>query len=408
MTSLFRLLVLCSISAASLAVVGVVASAQGEGAFDDPNAIRAALAKAQRDAIEADERAETLEAEARRATEEAERTAREAAALAARIQQSEAGVAAAEARIALIEDERAELAKTLAERREPLVRLTASLQRMARRPLALSVMRPGTLRDTVYLRAMLETTIPEVRKRTAALRAEIERGRRLEAEARQAVVALRSGEDELSDRQRRLAAIESRQRLESRRASGAAARESERALALAEEARDLDGLIERLDEAGSLRSDLAELPGPVIRPARPERSEVAAATATATASANGAPAAYSLPVTGRTLAGFGEAREGGTRTQGITLSPRGGALVVAPAEGRVAFAGPYRGYGRIVIIEHDGGFTSLVTGLARSDVEVGDDLVGGAPLGVADVENPEVTLELRRDGSPVNPLDFVR
>jgi septal ring factor EnvC (AmiA/AmiB activator) len=73
----------------------------------------------------------------------------------------------------------------------------------------------------------------------------------------------------------------------------------------------------------------------------------------------------------------------------------------------VAFAGPYRGYGRIVIIEHPGGWTSLVTGLARTDVEVGEPLVAGAPLGVAAASGPEVMLELRRDGQPVNPLRYV-
>ncbi|MGC1270988.1 MAG: peptidoglycan DD-metalloendopeptidase family protein, partial [Croceibacterium sp.] len=80
---------------------------------------------------------------------------------------------------------------------------------------------------------------------------------------------------------------------------------------------------------------------------------------------------------------------------------------VAPAPGRVAFAGPYRGYGRIVILEHAGGWTSLVTGLARTDVQVGDQLVGGAPLGIAGRSSPVVTLELRRLGEPVDPLPFV-
>jgi murein hydrolase activator len=74
----------------------------------------------------------------------------------------------------------------------------------------------------------------------------------------------------------------------------------------------------------------------------------------------------------------------------------------------VGFAGPYRGYGRIVIIEHAGGWTSLVTGLARSDVAVGDELVGGAPIGVAGPGRPAVTLELRSGGEPVNPLEVAR
>ena len=95
-------------------------------------------------------------------------------------------------------------------------------------------------------------------------------------------------------------------------------------------------------------------------------------------------------------------------SDGITLAPRPGAQVVAPAAGRVAFAGPYRGYGRIVIVEHEGRWTSLVTGLARVDVRVGDRLVAGAPLGVAGQGQPRVSLELRRDNDPVNPLQYVR
>ena len=74
----------------------------------------------------------------------------------------------------------------------------------------------------------------------------------------------------------------------------------------------------------------------------------------------------------------------------------------------MAFAGPFQGYGSIVIIEHPGGWTSLVTGLAALDTSVGRQLVSGSPLGVMGPGRPVLTLELRRQGEPVNPLDFVR
>jgi septal ring factor EnvC (AmiA/AmiB activator) len=60
-----------------------------------------------------------------------------------------------------------------------------------------------------------------------------------------------------------------------------------------------------------------------------------------------------------------------------------------------------------VIIEHENGWTSLVTGLARLDVAVGEALVGGAPLGIAAQGRPAISLELRRGGKPVNPLAYV-
>ena len=116
---------------------------------------------------------------------------------------------------------------------------------------------------------------------------------------------------------------------------------------------------------------------------------------------------YLLPVAGRLVSGFGAQQPGGALVRGIALSTRGGALLVAPAPGRVAFAGPYRGYGNIVIIEHAGGWTSLVTGIARVDTSVGAQLLGGSPLGIAGPGQPIVTIELRRDGVPVNPLEFV-
>lgn len=384
--------------------------AQPALSLDNAAEVQRAMADARAQSEAARIRAEKLEGEALRVTAEAEKTARTAAGVAARIQQAEAQILSAQARIGLIDRQRERLRARLAERQRPLVRLTAALQRLSRRPPALSLLRPGSVSDTMHMRAILETMMPEVERRTAALRTEIERGRQLQEQARLAEAGLRKSQGELRARRQTLVALETRQRLASRAAGGTADREAERALALAEQARDLDGLAAGVERAGELRQTLALLPGPIMRPDRPEASQVVAVEAPASQAATQLPA-YIMPAAGRLVAGFGETAEG-ARSRGITLATQPGAQAVAPAPGRVVFAGRYQGYGQIVIIEHPGGWTSLVTGLARLDVTVGETLVAGSPLGVAGVgaggDQPRLTLELRRGGEPVNPLDHLR
>jgi septal ring factor EnvC (AmiA/AmiB activator) len=394
----------------ALALLAASAGAVQVSFADDPARTREALRQALIEGRMAEARSKLLESQASQAVEAADRTAREAAALAAGIQQAQAGIAAAQARISLIDRERRSLREQLGAEQRPVVRLTAALEQFSRRPVVLSVLRPGSVREMVYTRALLASAVPAVRQRTANLRAQLARGRGLRAQAALARAGVRDETATLADRQQQLAELETRQRLASRDASGNAAREGERALALAEQARDLDSLVGELDRAGALRRKLAALPGPVLRPARPDEAQLSAATLVVPAQGSTAgppPAPYLLPVAGRTVTGFGVAGASGT-SSGLTLAPRPGAQVVAPAAGRVAFAGPYRGYGRIVIVEHEGGWTSLVTGLVRVDVRVGDRLVGGAPLGIAGQGQPQVSLELRRNNEPVNPLQYVR
>jgi septal ring factor EnvC (AmiA/AmiB activator) len=397
---------LLALPLACAAAVSAQQIVQAPRSYDDPADIQRALTDARTQGQAAQARAEKLEAEAARANADAEKTASTAAAIAARIQQAESQILAQRARIGLIDRQRENLRARLAERQRPLVRLTAALQRLSRRPPALSLFRPGSVSDTMHMRAILETMMPEVARRTAALRTEIERGRQLQDQARLAERGLVRLQGDLHGRRQALVALETRQRLASRSAGGVADREAERALALAEQARDLDGLADGVAKAGELREELARLPGPVMRPARPEDSQVATVEAPASPAAE--LSAYIMPAAGRLVAGFGESADGAPRSRGITLATQPGAQAVAPAPGRVVFAGRYQGYGQIVIIEHPGGWTSLVTGLARLDVNVGETLVAGSPLGVAGVGDPRLTLELRRGGEPVNPLDHMR
>ncbi|MDE2410733.1 MAG: peptidoglycan DD-metalloendopeptidase family protein [Sphingomonadales bacterium] len=397
-------LVLTLAALVALAMVGAV-TAQDMVAPATPQDAARALATARAQQAQAGKRAEQLEAAAKNAVAAADQTAQESAALAARIQQAEATIAANQAQIAVVSSQRAALRARLAEHQQPLVRLTAALQRLSRRPPVLSLLRPGSLRDAVYLRAVLQTMLPEVERRTVGLRGEIDKARALEASAQQANADLRASEGEFARRRQALATLETRQRLASREASGVADREAERALALAEQARDLGGLVGELAQQGELRAELAALPGPVLRPPQPDSAQVVdapVASPGAAASLTG----YRLPVAGRLIEGFGEALPGKPRSRGIALAANPSAQAVAPAPGRVVFAGPYAGYGQIVIIEHAGGWTSVITGLVALDTQVGEVLVAGSPLGLAGPGRPVVTLELRKAGEPVNPLEI--
>ncbi len=382
-------------------------SAQQASPFADAGEAGEALRRAGQSLAMTRARAEKLEQAARTATAEADRTARESAAVAARIQQSEAEIELAQAKVALIDRQRETLRGRMAERQEPVVRLTAALQMMARRPLAFSLVRAESLRETVYLRAVMETMLPEVQRRTAGLRAEIQRGRQLQEQARLAAADRRKGEKALSVRKVELAALESRQRLASREAQGVASREADQAMALAEQTRDLSGLMAQLQSDGALRSRLAALPGPVLPPSRPGEVLMVVDSPAAASLASPTGLAWIVPVAGRLVSGFGEQSQTGL-TSGIALAANGGAQVVSPADGRVAFAGPYRGYGRIVIVEHDGGWSTLVTNLGRIEATVGEKVVQGSPIGSASPARSVLTVELRRDGVPVNPLEQVR
>jgi septal ring factor EnvC (AmiA/AmiB activator) len=143
----------------------------------------------------------------------------------------------------------------------------------------------------------------------------------------------------------------------------------------------------------------------VVRPARP--GDVLIVEDAGPVAASAASFSWILPISGRVVTGFGATGSAGP-AQGLTFAPAGGAQIVAPAGGRIAFAGDYRGYGRIVIVEHDGGWTTLVTNLGRIDVSVGDRVVQGSPLGNAAPGRPTVTVELRKDGAPVNPMQVLK
>lgn len=371
-----------------LLIVAALAAAVAAARAAPPDLQTLALARqeAQTSAL----RARRFEDEAREATDAAVRARAAGEALAARIEAAEADLTAAEARVAIVERLRAEQRARLAERQAPVVRLTAALQSMARRPPALALIQPGSVDDLVHVRTLLAATLPEIRRRTAALRAEVRRGEALQRRAERARNALAASRTALRERREALARFEAEHQTRSRDLAGLALAESDKALAFGEEARALARLIDTREYQARLEADLAALPGPEPRPG----------TRQARASRRGG-AGFLLPVEGRVITGTGEISEAGVHARGVTLATAPGARVLAPAGGQVLYAAPFRSYGRIAILDHGNGWSSVITGLDALAVEAGERVRRGAVIGNAARRDPRVTVELRHGGRPV-------
>jgi septal ring factor EnvC (AmiA/AmiB activator) len=116
---------------------------------------------------------------------------------------------------------------------------------------------------------------------------------------------------------------------------------------------------------------------------------------------------FAEPVKGRLIYGFGARDDVGSESRGMTVGTRSGEIIVAPADGQVVFAGPFKGYGNILILRHNDDYHSFLAGFGRIDATVGQVVNAGEPLGRAPSEKgagAQVYFELRYRGSPVDPM----
>lgn len=394
----------------AIAVLSGGALAVAQSDVFDPQAIaareRAQLLGAKQQSAEAMARSTRLEAQAAAASSEADRLKIRSAALAARIQSAEADISAGEARVALVSRRLAAQRARLAQQQQPLLELAASLQQLSRQPPVSVLAQPGSLTDMVHARAVIDAAMPVIERRTAGVRQELTL---LQATRRQQAVALRAlsaSKGQLAERRNTLTRLENEGRMRSRELMSSAQLEADRALGLGEKARDIVELMDALEADGAVRAELAQLAGPLPRPRNPANT-ISSAAPPAPAVAELTAGAYRLPVVGRIVAGLGEVNDSGVRSRGVTIAARPGGQVVAPAPGRVSFAEDYRGYGKIVIIDHGGGWVSLLTGMIGLSVAVGDTLDAGAPIGRAGSDDSRITVELRRGGRPVDIVAMI-
>jgi septal ring factor EnvC (AmiA/AmiB activator) len=315
---------------------------------------------------------------------------------------------AAEEQLMILADESQTATTSLAADQAALEDLLAALMTFgARRPPALATS-PEDSASAVRAAILMSDAAPALSERAAELHARIDTINRLAAETRQQQTNLASATGALSARREEIAALaaEKRRALAALDAETAAARaESDR---LANEAQTLRELLDRLAKAAPARPSIKPSPGKGGAKTPTAKSSPGDAARPPAAVASRPPAGAGVPVqpaVGTRLRRFGQSIDG-EKQEGLTLSTRAAAQVVSPLDARVQYSGVFRSYGQMVILDVGNDVLVVVSGLDALYPEAGQWVLAGEPIGrMADRKSPspELYLEVRRKGQPVDP-----
>lgn len=332
-------------------------------------------AKAEEGAAEAN--TVRLEQAAGKARNEAGRLRVEEEAATEAIEAAEARITAADARLRIASSFVAAHQQRLAEQQQPIASLLAGLATMSRRPPLLAIADDRSVDELVRVRILLATTVPVIRARTSKLAAELSDGQRLEQAATSARAELARGRQDLGAKRRQFAVLEQKALQIAATTSGQALNAGDVALAAGENVEQLAGSEARNRSASVMATQLASLDAAPPRPGP------------ASAAGPSSPFNYQLPANAAVTEGLDAVNASGVRSRGLTLATFRGAPVSAPASGIVRFAGPYGDYDGVLIIDHGGGWMSLLVNVSSElkpgeRVELGQDV--GRALGPLQVE----------------------
>jgi len=336
-----------------------------------------------------------------------------------------------------LKDQEQKIRASLLARRDVLAEVLGALQRMGLNPPPAILVKPEDALSSVRSAILLGAVVPELRQQTDILLADLKEQSRVTAsiEAERARLTAAVG-DQVAEKKRLSMLLEAKQKLETDTETELAA-EKQRSQDLAAKATSLKDLIASLEsEADKNRKaadaarqaaadskatgddkaagDKAGAPAELASLPVPEANRLAAATPFSALQGQ-----IGLPVTGKIKRKFGTDDGNGAVMLGDMVATQSGAIVTAPADGNVLYAGPFRSYGQLLILNAGDGYHVVLAGMSRISVATGQSVLAGEPVGamaearVASTSatktmdaTPELYVEFRKDGKPVDPTPW--
>ncbi|MCL4765652.1 MAG: peptidoglycan DD-metalloendopeptidase family protein [Hyphomicrobiaceae bacterium] len=422
------------------------------------------------------ERVELTDRRAKGAKADPSQAAEERAKLSAQLQEAARSVQASEARLSSIEARRDELEAqkelrqgSLAQRHSSIANLLATMQRMARNPPPVIVTRREDALEMVRSAMLLARAVPELQSQVQDLVGDLQEIDGLIGQITAERAKIDSELPRLRDAQTRLAMLmEKRHSLAEPRELEEIRKEAD---VISRSAREIGDLIAALDrkvaektglgtydqelpKAGSGAQELPkagsgaqELPkagsgaqaeagqkppaagaAPASQPKPPDKgTQVAIVLTPGTGPLTGPPGRMKpalpfhlakgqlpSPAHGQRILSFGDTTQNGRKSQGIVIETRHGGQITSPCDGWIVYAGEFRSYGQLLIINAGGGYHVLLAGLSHIDARLGQFILAGEPVGTMTVaakgkaqdNAPVLYVEFRKEGRPIDPTPW--
>ncbi|CAA2154990.1 Murein hydrolase activator EnvC [Methylobacterium brachiatum] len=324
-----------------------------------------------------------------------------------------------EERLRAMTESEAAIRRSLHARRGIVAEILAALQRMGRRPPPAVLVSPEDVLAVIRTSMLLGAVVPELRGEVDTLAADLAEMIRLRGLIAQDKEGLANDLAGWAREQQRLQALVTARRARQAEVESGLTAERRRAAELGAQAKSLKDLLDRTEaEVAASKRSAEEAKAAAEREARVTQERFAAAgfrdPARLAPKVHFAEARGEVPrpVSGRLMRGFNQPDGNGGITRGVSFTTRPKALVSSPADGWVKFAGPFRSYGRLLIIDAGDGYYLLLAGMDQISVEVGQFVLAGEPVGSmgegsagspgSDGE-PTLYVEFKKDGGSVDP-----
>jgi len=322
-----------------------------------------------------------------------------------------------------LKDQEKTIRGSLAARRDVLAEVLGALQRMGLNPPPAILVKPEDALSSVRSAILLGAVVPELRQQTDVLMAELKELTRvstsIEAERARLTAAVA---DQVAEKERLTMLLQVKRKVQAE-TEQALADEQKKSQALAEKAASLKDLIASLQSEAQERDAEAKA---AAKAAVQDDKDAVASLSLPEANQLVQPVPFralqgqmALPVIGTFKRRFGADDGNGGVMQGDMVATQSGAIVTAPADGNVLYAGPFRSYGQLLILNAGDGYHVVLAGMSKLNVASGQSVLAGEPIGAmgeARVAStaarpdgnvvPELYVEFRKDGKPVDPAPW--
>lgn len=378
---------------------------------------------------------ETLEAEARKKSLESKRLQAQAIQinlelskldksvieLAQQIQKNEDSLSALDERLIKLKNDLSVKEEAFFKENNSLVQTLASLQNMSLNPSESVILQPLSPVDIIRSAILLREAVPFLNEKSSKLRVDLDSLYQQKQKIESTLSETKKQTDLLAKQQERMRVLlkkkaDLRKEIETKGAETQKIAES--LISKAQNLRELLEELERQKEIERKKREEEERIAALKREEEMKRLNMPHTVDTKThatikkqVSGNRfvkAKGALTRPVRGGITTEYGQMISNGVTSKGIVYKTRPGAQVVSLFDGTVIFSGPFKGYGNIIIVEHGGGYLSLLAGLGNIDCEPGQMLLAGEPVGtMPETDSAKLYVEIRKDRHPINPAPWI-